>query len=149
MELNQNMKQVTVAVGESADLICSADVTPRFCTFTDPQGTVFNLGKGANYENGRITYHVNGDLDCGVRINNMEEKDNGEWKCTVTSESYEQGDAPVGVTVAVAPQEVFLRVDGDRVQGDEVQASLAPETDSVEMSVDCVATQVNKCSFFK
>ena len=70
-----------VREGEEARLSCttsSADI--QFCQFENPEGKSFIMSKNLPYEDGRLTYHGE-DItkECGIRIANVRESDNGKW----------------------------------------------------------------------
>ena len=77
-----------VRTDDLAELSCSTSPSHniQFCVFTKPDGTSFILKKNFTYEDGRLTYAGEDEsTDCGVRILGVEEKDNGEWKCFITT----------------------------------------------------------------
>ena len=83
-----------------------------------------------------------------MKINRVEEKDNGEWECSVTgkgeSGDYEVGAGKVQVVVAVPPAEVHLEVEGQQVTG-PISLNLDSET---QLFVDCVATGARPAAEF-
>merc|ERR1712045_1018526 len=64
---------------------------------------------------GRITYAGEDEsTDCAVKIANVEEKDNGEWKCSITTIKDGQGvtvENAVTVIVSRPPSDVHMEVD--------------------------------------
>jgi len=109
---------VEVREGESAELSCTTTTDIVFCTFVDPSGETINMLPTINYESGRISFlGTDPKKDCGVKINNVQEKDNGEWKCQITATT-EDGNAKKGVesavvTVVKPPTGVTIEPAGD------------------------------------
>ena len=102
--------------GDEAELSCSTSPHPiQFCAFTAPDGTNFFLKKNIPYEGGRITYAGEDETtDCAVKISSVEEKDNGEWKCSITTLVNGQGvnvENAVSVIVSRPPSDVHIEVD--------------------------------------
>jgi len=104
---------VEVGVGESAELTCQTSVNILFCQFMSPYGESLIMSPQLNYEEGRIAFAgEEPNKHCGIKINQVEEKDNGEWKCLITA-STEDGSAKKGagsasVTVVKPPTSVAL-----------------------------------------
>lgn len=104
---------VEVREGEAAELSCTTPSDIVFCTFVDPSGETLNMLPSLNYENGRISF-LGSDpkTACGVKINSVEEKDNGEWKCSITATteggSAKKGTQSASVTVVKAPTSVRI-----------------------------------------
>ena len=73
------------------------------------------MKKNIPYEGGRITYAGEDEsTDCAVKIANVEEKDNGEWKCSITTIKDGQGvtvENAVTVIVSRPPSDVHMEVD--------------------------------------
>ena len=74
------LESVEVRAGEEARLSCTTQSELEFCQFEDPAGETFILKEGAAYQSGRLSYHGE-DIkkDCGIRIANVQESDNGNW----------------------------------------------------------------------
>ena len=96
--------------GDEAKLSCTTSSDIQFCAFTAPDGTNFFLKKNIPYEDGRITYAGEDEsTDCAVRIASVEEKDNGEWKCSITTSRDGQGvnvENAVSVIVSRLPSDI-------------------------------------------
>lgn len=110
---------VDVATGEAAELSCTTTAEILFCTFTDPTGNMLPVKAGVNYDNNRITF-LGSDpkKDCGVKIDNVQDKDNGEWKCTITAlvdGSAKQGIQTATVTVVKPPTSVLIDGQSDKL----------------------------------
>jgi len=111
------LESVEVREGEEARLSCttsSADI--QFCQFENPEGKSFIMSKNLPYEDGRLTYHGE-DItkECGIRIANVRESDNGKWTCTLTVVQNGQGQQvkdEASVIVSKAPADIHLEVDG-------------------------------------
>ena len=54
--------------------------------------------------------------DCAMKIKNIKESQNGQWQCNVTTkdshDSYSVDVAKIKLVVAIAPVEVYLKVNG-------------------------------------
>ena len=73
-------KSVEVRPGDEANLSCASSNIIG-CIFQSPDGKTLFLKKGVAHEAGRISYSGEDEsTECNVRISNIEEKDNGEWK---------------------------------------------------------------------
>ena len=111
-----DQQSIRVRPGEEAKLNCTTSSDITFCAFTAPDGTNFFLKKNIPYEGGRITYTGEDEsTDCAVRIASVEEKDNGEWKCSITTIKDGQGvtvENAVSVIVSRPPSDVHIEVDG-------------------------------------
>lgn len=150
-QLTQNHESVVVTEGESMDLLCSANSGAKACSFSSPGGDVFVMFEGANYDGGRVEQYGNTPNDCGARVINVAEKDNGQWTCTVTvinaEGSFERVSGEIEVTVAVAPGELRMRNNGEDVIGNSMTFKLE-ETDEAA-NIDCVAAQTRPKPEFK
>jgi len=111
----QTQKSIEVRTGDEAKLSCTTSSDIQFCAFTAPDGTNFFLKKNIPYEGGRITYAGEDEsTDCAVKIASVEEKDNGEWKCSITTIKDGQGvtvENAVTVIVSRPPSDVHMEVD--------------------------------------
>jgi len=107
--------RVEVKQGESAELTCSTGVDILFCQFTTPYGESLIMSPEINYEAGRIAFAGEEQKKhCGVKINSVEEKDNGEWKCEITANqggSAKKGTGSAIVTVVKPPTSVTVDVE--------------------------------------
>jgi len=84
--VNVGNARVEVREGEAAELSCTTESEIVFCTFMDPSGKSLNMLPSLNYEDGRISFlGTDPKTQCGVKINNVQEKDNGEWMCSITA----------------------------------------------------------------
>ena len=114
-----------------------------------------SLNTFSRYQRGRIVRHGNSEMDCGIEITSVEDADNGQWKCTVSTLSetgdFVSGTGLVNVTVGVAPETLLLRVDGTESTGENVIVKLGndPNGAGVQMDVDCVAVQARPRPEFK
>jgi len=117
----EGLESVEVREGEEAILTCTTPSDILFCTFRSPTDETFIMSPDIPYENGRIVYHGdNPKKDCGLKITNVQEIDNGEWRCLLTARVEEQvkkGEKTALITVAKPPSEIFMEVDGDRMEG--------------------------------
>merc|ERR1711892_470836 len=129
-----------VLVGEEAVLECRVSGAPvAFCTFTSPTKSQYIIKKGLSHDNGRITYHGQDEnRDCGIKISNVQESDNGNWKCVITVCNDSGGCSPeegiAQVTVIKAPTKVYLQAGGQ-----EVSAIDVPFPKQETKKVTCVA----------
>jgi len=114
--VNVGNARVEVREGEAAELSCTTESEIVFCTFMDPSGKSLNMLPSLNYEDGRISFlGTDPKTQCGVKINNVQEKDNGEWMCSITATnsggSAKKGTQTATVTVVKPPTSV--RIDGE------------------------------------
>merc|ERR1712025_951251 len=92
--INVNQQKIVSKKGEEIDLICSADSEALGCSFKSPAQQNYNMLRGAAYEEGRIQQLELSPNDCGMKIKNVIQADNGDWHCNVTSK--ENGDYDIG-----------------------------------------------------
>jgi len=134
------LESVEVREGEEARLTCStssADIV--FCQFEDPSGKSFIMKENLPYEDGRLTYHGEDPTkDCGIRIANVRESDNGKWTCTLTVLVNGQGQGvkdEASVIVSRPPADIHLEVDGEVKTSEIIKFS-----ESKSRKVSCVTT---------
>merc|ERR1712079_608874 len=110
------------------------------CSFRSPTETPYNLIKGAKYEQGRVVQSEIGPNDCAMKITDIKETDNGEWECSVTAKGsngdLESGIGNVKIIVAVPPETVELKMDGQAITG-PIDMNLDAQQQAF---IDCVAT---------
>ncbi|XP_023340999.1 fasciclin-3 isoform X2 [Eurytemora carolleeae] len=109
---------VNVRPNEEVDLLCKAASPIKICNFVSPSGVNYFVSKslGVKYED-RISFLGEDETsDCGIKIENVRESDNGAWKCEVTAVTEDgttkRGVDTVKLTVLKAPSRVTLEVDG-------------------------------------
>ena len=114
------------------------------CSFESPEpiGKNYNMLRGAAYEQGRIQQLEINSTDCALKITEIRQIENGRWKCSVTTKyddnpNYDIGEGFIDVTVAIPPVEVFLKYNGERIIGDQLDINLDEEKNP---NIDCVAT---------
>ena len=74
------LESVEVRAGEEARLSCSIQSDIVLCLFEDPAGESFLMEEGKDYQSGRLSYYrENLKNECGIRIGNVQETDNGKW----------------------------------------------------------------------
>jgi len=96
----QTQKSIEVRTGDEAKLSCTTSSDIQFCAFTAP-----DAGEDES-------------TDCAVKIANVAEKDNGEWKCSITTIKDGQGvtvENAVTVIVSRPPSDVHMEVDDSAV----------------------------------
>jgi len=103
---------IQVKQGEEALLSCDTKESILFCTFTSPTGESFNMIPDLKYKN-RYEFHgVNTQEDCGIKITDVQDEDNGDWKCDITvkdeSGSAKKGEGQANVLVIKAPSAVSI-----------------------------------------
>jgi len=115
-EVSVSQKSIEVRTGDEAHLSCTTSSEIAFCTFKSPSGDNHILRKGIKYEDGRITYFGEDTAtECGVKISNVLEKDNGVWTCAITTlvdSAAINVEETISVIVSKPPSEVRLEVDG-------------------------------------
>jgi len=139
--VTQNHEEITVKQGDEAELVCSSEFEALGCSFRSPLEQPFNLVKGAKYEQGRIEQSETGNAkDCAMKITDIKESDNGEWECSVTAKGqngdFESGIGKVQIIVAVPPESVQLKMDGQPITG-PIDMNLDTQ---VQAFIACVAT---------
>ena len=87
---------------------------------------------------GLITTNPN---ECGLEIQNIEEKDNGEWTCTLTGLGPDDGNlqsatGKINVVVANPPTDLYLENDSERVT-DRIQMNL---DNNKQTTINCVTS---------
>jgi len=110
------LESVEVRAGEEARLSCTTQSDLEFCQFEDPAGESFIMREGLAYQGGRLSYHgENPKKECGIRIENVQEADNGMWTCKL----YIKHDGNVinvkdqaSVIVAKPPTSIHMEVNG-------------------------------------
>jgi len=115
-EVSVSQKSIEVRTGDEAHLSCTTSSEIAFCTFKSPSGDNHILRKDIKYEDGRITYFGEDTAtECGVKISNVLEKDNGVWTCAITTlvdSAAINVEETISVIVSKPPSEVRLEVDG-------------------------------------
>jgi len=125
-------QNVNVRLNEEADLSCTTNVPVTFCTFISPGGEIFQINEKINY--GRISYKGEDTTkDCGIKIQNVNDKDNGEWRCEITSIGEngvaKKGSNRIDLTVLKAPKSVSL----------DPQSLMVVDTTGSEQRIRCTA----------
>lgn len=103
---------IQVKQGEDALLSCDTKESILFCTFTSPTGEIFNMIPDLKYKQ-RYEFHgENTQEDCGIKITDVQDEDNGDWKCDITvkdeSGSAKKGEGQANVLVIKAPTAVSI-----------------------------------------
>ncbi len=103
-----------------------------------------------SYEAGRITRLDDDPKGCSIKIKNVEDKDNGDWECTVAGQNprtqeFSTGAGVVSVTVAMAPSDVYLRLNDVRVNGPLIKELTGKDN---MMQVQCVAENTRPAPHF-
>jgi len=134
----EGLESVEVREGEEAILSCTTPSEIVFCTFRSPTDETFTMKKGIPYEEGRIVYHGDDEKkECGLKITDVKEKDNGEWKCLLTAlldGSAKKGEKAAIITVAKPPSDIHIEVDGETTA-----AVIVNYPENKERKVKCVA----------
>jgi len=134
----EGLESVEVREGEEAILSCTTPSDILFCTFRSPTDQTFTMAKSIPYEEGRIVYHGTDEKrECGMKITNVKEKDNGEWKCLVSAlldGNAKTGEKSAIITVAKPPTDIHIEVDGVTTASVIVNYS-----ENKERKVKCVA----------
>ncbi|XP_059094957.1 cell adhesion molecule 1-like isoform X2 [Tigriopus californicus] len=151
-ELTPNLFLVTAKEGEEVELVCKSPSPAKRCLFMNPIGEPYSVYAGARYESGRITDLTVDELTCAIEIKGLRNVDNGQWVCTVSAIDPDSGDSITGngyinVTVAIPPEEVLLRMDGNEVQGNSLTFRLSETEEPAE--IECVALQTRPKPSFK
>jgi len=132
------LESVEVRTGEEAILSCTTQSELEFCQFEDPAGETFILKEGAAYQSGRLSYHgQDPKKECGIRIENVQESDNGNWTCKL----YIKHDGNLvnvkdqaSVIVSKPPTSIHIEVDGVQKTAEVINFS-----ESKSRKVSCVS----------
>jgi len=118
--------------GSVHELICKSSDPVRSCSWDTPYGKHYPLGEGLKAEGGRLEHLSNGKYECGIKINDINAKDDGIWACNVgivKNDEIISGKAQSRLNIAQKPSSVFLM--------DPYNAEFVNVT-SETMSVKCV-----------
>ena len=87
LEVIVEEKEVVTRIGEEVELKCKANLGRVGCSFTSPLGKSFIMNsKNAAAEGGRIqAVDTQNPSDCAMKITEIKQIDNGNWRCNVTS----------------------------------------------------------------
>jgi len=100
-------------------LVCTASDKIRSCSWSTPYGKTYPLESGLMAEGGRLLHFTTDkDKECGVLITNIEDKDNGRWKCNVgVVENSEVSTASgmANISIATAPDSILLEKPFDQL----------------------------------
>lgn len=146
IEVTSPEKQWVIQDQKDVRLICKSDVKIRGCSFQTPYGTILNdLSDDVFFENKRLQHITeNEGMDCGVRIDLIDEKDAGTWKCImslrVDGESV-SAEGKAEVAFAKAPSSVVLLPPFD--------VPSVNLTEGNNTDVTCVATNARAKPTFK
>jgi len=113
-EVSVSQKSVEVRPGDEARLSCATSSPVAFCAFSSPSGDNYILQTGLVYDGDRISKDGEEEGVCAVKITNIQEKDNGVWKCSLTlneNNKARQVEETVKVVVSRAPSNVHIEID--------------------------------------
>jgi len=143
----------SAGVGGELELKCVAAQEFSQCMFRNPEGQNLFMFPQTELEDGRIqnvAFGLNdltGNHECSLRINTVEDKDNGLWECAVVSRTPDNKQVSLTehfkVVVAVPPTQIYLEVDGQRVS--KLESDLG---DEMGTPVRCVAVGVRPAPKF-
>jgi len=132
------LESVEVRAGEEARLSCSTQSDIEFCQFEDPAGESFIMREGLDYQAGRLSYHgEDPKKECGIRIGNVKESDNGKWTCKLYIKhegSLINVKDQASVIVAKPPTSIHVEVDGVMKTAEVINFS-----ESKSRKVSCVS----------
>ena len=139
-------KKVETEIGGEVQLKCSAAKGKVGCSFTSPLGKSFIMSsKQSADEGGRIqAVDTRNHSDCAMKITEIKQSDNGNWRCNVTCTNCDKGNYDVGVNfvnviVVVPVAEVYLTVNNKRITNSiEMDLEKTKET-----SIKCIAAGAN------
>ena len=144
MDVIVEEKEIVTRIGEAVHLSCSAESGKVGCSFKSPLGKPFIMNSDqAADEGGRIqAVKTKKDSNCTMKITEIRQSDNGNWRCNITCTKCDSGKYDVGVNiisviVAIPPAEVYLTMNDERI------------TDSIEISetetkdIKCIAAGAN------
>jgi len=92
-------KKVETEIGGEVQLKCSAAKGKVGCSFTSPLGKQFIMSsKQSADEGGRIqAVDTQNPSDCAMKITEIKQSDNGNWRCNITCTNCDNGRYAVGV----------------------------------------------------
>ena len=146
MNVNVTEKEIVTRIGEAVHLSCSAESGKVGCSFKSPLGKPFIMNSDqAADEGGRIqAVKTKKDSNCTMKITEIKQSDNGNWRCNVTCTNCDKGKYDVGVNfvnviVVVPVAEVYLTVNNKRITNSiEMDLEKTKET-----SIKCIAAGAN------
>ena len=138
-------KKVETEIGGQVQLNCKAKSGKVGCSFTSPLGKSFIMNSPqAADEGGRIQAVDTQNGNCTMKITEIKQSDNGNWRCNVTCTKCDNGKYDVGVNfinviVVVPVAEVYLTVNNKRITNSiEMDLEKTKET-----SIKCIAAGAN------
>ena len=146
LEVIVEEKEIVTREGEAVQLSCSAESGKVGCSFTSPLGKSFIMNSPqAADEGGRIqAVDTQNSSHCAMKITEIKQSDNGNWRCNVTCTKCDKGKYDVGVNfinviVVVPVAEVYLTVNNKRIT-DSIEMNLEK---TKETSIKCIAAGAN------
>ena len=99
LNITVEQKKVETEIGGEVQLKCSANSGKVGCSFTSPLGKSFIMNsKQSADEGGRIqAVDTKISSDCAMKITEIKQSDNGNWRCNVTCTNCDNGRYVVGV----------------------------------------------------
>ena len=99
LEVTVEEKEVVTRIGEEVQLKCKANLGKVGCSFTSPLGKAFIMSsKQSADEGGRIqAVDTQNPSDCAMKITEIKQSDNGNWRCNITCTNCDNGRYVVGV----------------------------------------------------
>ena len=79
--------KASLDVGGQVKVFCSSPDEIRACIFRSPLGETYVFLDGDKYENDRITNYLKTDNQCGMEIHSLEDGDNGQWECLLSTKN--------------------------------------------------------------
>jgi hypothetical protein len=144
MDITVEEKEIVTRIGEAVQLSCSAEAGKVGCSFLSPLGRPFIMNSPQSTdEEGRIqAVETKKPNNCTMKITEIRQSDNGNWRCNVTCTKCDSGKYDVGVNVisvivAIPPAEVYLTMNDERIT-DSIEISI-PETKDIK----CIAAGAN------
>ena len=101
LEVTVEEKEIVTRIGEAVHLSCSTESGIVGCSFMSPLGKPFIMNSPqAAAEGGRIqAVETNKPNNCTMKITEIRQSDNGNWRCNVTCNKCDYGRYAVGVNV--------------------------------------------------
>ena len=146
LEVTVGQKKIETEIGGEVQLKCKAGSGKVGCSFTSPLGKPFIMNSPqAADEGGRIqAVDTQNSSHCAMKITEIKQSDNGNWRCNVTCTKCDKGKYDVGVNfinviVVVPVAEVYLTVNNKRITNSiEMDLEKTKET-----SIKCIAAGAN------
>ena len=155
LNITVEQKKVETEIGGEVQLKCSANSGKVGCSFTSPLGKSFIMNsKQSADEGGRIqAVDTQKTWDCAMKITEIKQSDNGNWRCNVTCTKCDNGRYGVGVnviSVIVASEELTnvitkleKTIEAEQLERRRFEQTLEDRFDQIDIKITNVKSQLN------